>query len=52
MYGSNSSEHLIKSLENLDIIKDEMYPEDKALTSIEKTFLLLADRGDCATVRR
>lgn len=27
-------------------------PLDKPLSSIEKTFLLHAERGDCATVRR
>lgn len=53
MLGSTSKDNLIKSEENLhDEVEDLMPPEEKPLTSIEKTFLLLAERGDCATVRR
>lgn len=48
-----------ESMQNLIEDIKEAYPDEvvtdpieKPLSSIEKTFLLHAERGDCATVRR
>lgn len=52
MNTTESMQNLIQ--ETMESFADEYVndPLDKPLSSIEKTFLLHAERGDCATVRK
>lgn len=52
MFESVSTDQLIQDAESAELSSNYVAAEDHALTSIEKTFLLLADRGDCSTVQR
>lgn len=50
---SESQEYLIgESKDDFDSVLVSGDPLDRPLSSIEKTFLLHAERGDCATVSR
>ncbi|CAH1959081.1 unnamed protein product [Acanthoscelides obtectus] len=54
MKNTESYQNLIGSQENLSVSDSPVGDEiiDRPLSTIEKTFLLHADRGDCATVQK
>lgn len=53
MKGTESKENLIDNIEDefdTNVLLND--PIERPLSQIEKTFLLHAERGDCATVKR
>lgn len=55
---SESKENLVPTSSSEDDLKkstvesEEIEPADYVLSPVEKTFLLTAERGDCAGIRR